>query len=88
MPKGIPIDHAGQRFGRLTVLGRAPGRYSTGAVCWLCRCDCGTEKVVAGQSLRAGLSRSCGCLRRETTAARNRARAAARHCQACETIPG
>jgi hypothetical protein len=35
---------------------------------WLCRCDCGTEKLVLEQSLRLALrserggSRSCGCL--------------------------
>lgn len=35
---------------------------------WLCRCDCGTEKLVLEQSLRRALrsqfggSRSCGCL--------------------------
>ena len=29
---------------------------------YLCRCDCGTEKVVQGNSLRTGRSKSCGCL--------------------------
>jgi len=33
----------------------------------LCRCDCGTEREVLRSSLRAGVSRSCGCLTRETT---------------------
>src|SRR6185437_15391158 len=32
---------------------------------WLCRCDCGTERIVQERSVLAGTSKSCGCLRRE-----------------------
>lgn len=32
---------------------------------WLCRCDCGGEKVVSQNMLAAGKTASCGCLRRE-----------------------
>ena len=32
---------------------------------WLCRCSCGTERLVAEKSLRYGESKSCGCLRKE-----------------------
>jgi len=28
---------------------------------WLCRCDCGTEKVVTGKDLVSGNTKSCGC---------------------------
>ena len=28
---------------------------------WLCRCDCGTERIVSAHSLRNGSSQSCGC---------------------------
>lgn len=31
---------------------------------YLCRCSCGTERVVRGKHLRDGTSKSCGCLRR------------------------
>jgi hypothetical protein len=31
-----------------------------------CRCDCGKETTVLTHSLKKGLTRSCGCLRRET----------------------
>lgn len=55
---------AGQRFDRLVVLERGENS-STGTVRWLCRCDCGTEKVVLAASLRSGVTRSCGCLHRE-----------------------
>lgn len=63
-------DLTGQRFGRLTVIGREPGNYVSpdGFVVitrWRCRCDCGNETVVLRTNLKRGLTRSCGCLRRE-----------------------
>lgn len=30
---------------------------------WRCKCTCGKEKRVSGYTLRAGISKSCGCLR-------------------------
>lgn len=57
----------GTRFGRLVVLEQAPVaiRKNGTARRYLCRCDCGTEKVVDSGALRAGLTQSCGCLHRE-----------------------
>lgn len=52
-------DLAGQRFGRLTVVGRSATIGKN--VRWLCRCDCGSEHVVYGQNLRNGSVKSCGC---------------------------
>lgn len=66
MPK--KIDLTGQRFGRLVVI-REYGR-KNGHVAWLCRCDCGVEKVISGNHLRKGAVSSCGCLRDEKSAAR------------------
>lgn len=60
MPRPI-VNIAGQRFGRLTVL-RLEGQASDRHALWLCRCDCGSEKIIRGHSLRGGQSRSCGCL--------------------------
>lgn len=57
-------DIQGARFGRFTVLARS-GHDNHGHVAWLCRCDCGAEKVVTGISLRKGSTKSCGCLLRE-----------------------
>ena len=34
---------------------------------WLCRCDCGHEKIVNGWSLTRHATNSCGCLRNERT---------------------
>jgi hypothetical protein len=46
---------------------------------YLCRCDCGNEATVRGASLARGNTRSCGCLRREATAAMGKARATHGH---------
>jgi len=49
----------GEVFGRLTVLSpETEYRY-------LCRCECGKKKIIAGSSLRSGNTRSCGCLNTE-----------------------
>ena len=32
---------------------------------WLCRCDCGNEKVILKSSLLNGYTLSCGCYRNE-----------------------
>ena len=51
----------GQRFGKLTVI-----RKDTYGTCakYLCRCDCGQEIVVRGDSLIGGKTVSCGCSKR------------------------
>lgn len=62
MPK--LIDLTGKRFGRLTVIDRAPNRISKCGlpnVRWNCVCDCGNEVTVDGSSLRNGHTQSCGC---------------------------
>jgi len=56
----------GRKFGRWNVLKRAPrGDAKSRSPIWMCRCDCGNYGDVQGGQLRAGLSRSCGCLARE-----------------------
>ena len=62
------IDLTGQRFGRLTVI-RYDHSEHDGAH-WLCKCDCGKEKVAAGYSLRSGKTRSCGCLNSDASRAK------------------
>lgn len=34
----------------------------------LCRCECGTERLVQASDLKSGKSKSCGCLSREVSA--------------------
>ena len=48
----------GRRFGELTVIGRES---SGSRAKFLCRCDCGREIVVRGDSLRSRKTISCGC---------------------------
>lgn len=63
------LDLTGQRFGRLTVVGYSHTNRNRKSV-WNCHCDCGNDCQVAGERL-VRLTRSCGCLIRETTASRN-----------------
>ena len=58
----------GRRFGRLTVLGYSGERGTRHY--WKVRCDCGTERVVYAQSLRGGLTKSCGCAKPVPSAGR------------------
>ena len=59
-------DLSGQRFGRLLALDYAGRIYdNSNSEAWRCQCDCGALTVVLASSLRYGLTRSCGCLRRE-----------------------
>lgn len=57
-------DLVGERFGRWVVTSRVPNPHGR-AVKYLCKCDCGNEKVVFASNLTRGLSTSCGCLHKE-----------------------
>jgi hypothetical protein len=62
---GKLIDLTGLKFGRWTVVALHPKRKCYAEVSfllWCCRCDCGNERLVLGNNLRRGLSKSCGCL--------------------------
>lgn len=54
------IDETGHIYGKWTVLRKAEQRNSCNEVCWVCRCECGNEKIVSGKILRRGNSTSCG----------------------------
>jgi len=41
---------------------------------WLCRCECGKEKIIFGKNLRHNHTKSCGCLRDENIGNRRRLR--------------
>lgn len=55
------IDLTNKKFGKLTVLKRIKIQDEKEPH-WLCKCDCGNEKIVRGQDLRYGNTKSCGCL--------------------------
>lgn len=57
-------DLTGERFGKLTVV-KYCGVINHRAV-FECKCDCGNTKVVQGQLLIRGNTKSCGCLQKET----------------------
>lgn len=56
-------DLTGQNFGKLTVIkymGLHPTRKNSQ---WLCKCECGNEKITTTADLKKGITTSCGCLR-------------------------
>lgn len=55
-------DLTGLKVNMLTVLKLS--RMNGGQRIWLCLCDCGLEKEIYGQTLKAGVAKSCGCLTR------------------------
>lgn len=55
-------DLTGQKFGRLTVIKRAPNKPNDAHAYWLCHCDCGNEVVYRGTNLIQGRAKSCGCI--------------------------
>lgn len=64
----------GMRFGRLTLVERAPDVLRSGGkilAAWRCQCDCGGQATVLFQQLKIGHTASCGCLRREVSRARS-----------------
>lgn len=58
------IDLTNKKYDRLTVIKRIKRNNQQEAI-WLCRCACGKMIETRGSSLRAGLTRSCGCLQKE-----------------------
>jgi len=55
------LDISGNRYGKLVVLNLAYTKSKNSY--WLCKCDCGNEKIVIANSLKKGTTKSCGCLR-------------------------
>lgn len=55
------IDLTGRRFGHLTVVEKTEERTREGKIKWLCKCDCGKEKIISGKNLKSGNTKTCGC---------------------------
>lgn len=65
----------GQVFSRLTVIEpRIVECPSKTQKRWLCRCECGKERVVSRTDLLTGHVKSCGCLQKDTMGARTQAK--------------
>ena len=57
-------DLTGQRFGKLQVIDlheRKISSYGVMTSYWLCRCDCGKEKIASTLDLSSGHTSTCGC---------------------------
>lgn len=58
------IDLTGQKFNRLIPI-KFIGRDKYRNALWLCRCDCGNEKILPGYQVKNGRVKSCGCFKKE-----------------------
>lgn len=58
------VDLTGERYGKLVVLELDHVERSTRY--WKCSCQCGGTAVVREGNLRHGITKSCGCLKKET----------------------
>ena len=58
------LNLKGNRFCRLLVL-RYHSNDKYQRTKWLCQCECGNKKIIAGYTLKAGSAKSCGCLQKE-----------------------
>ncbi|ASU34401.1 hypothetical protein [Mucilaginibacter xinganensis] len=56
-------DIAGKKFGRVTGIKFI--ELQSGQAFWLCKCDCGKEFNTKSTSLIRGITKSCGCFRKE-----------------------
>lgn len=62
-PRGKFYDITGNRYGRLTVVGKGASRSKQTS--WDCTCDCGAAVNVLKHSLVSGATNSCGCFMKE-----------------------
>lgn len=63
---GTDVD--GQKFGQLTVLETL---WDENPVKLRCRCDCGSETIIAKRDVVSGHTQSCGCLHKRRTSESN-----------------
>lgn len=65
-------DLTGRRFGKLLVVRQATPEERAQAAAqrggyYFCQCDCGGTKIVRGNNLMQGYTKSCGCWNRNDT---------------------
>lgn len=56
------MDLLGQKFFKVTVIDKIDNTH------WFCKCDCGNEFIDTTSHLVHGYKKSCGCLKKETSA--------------------
>ena len=56
----------GKKFGRLTVIELSPVQKNNNTY-WRCQCNCGNIKDIKSTNLKSGITKSCGCYKREQT---------------------
>lgn len=66
-------DHTNEKHGRLTVIKFY--KRENNKTYWQCECECGNRLVIPITYLTSGDTKSCGCLRKETSAQRQRKKA-------------
>jgi len=60
MGKALDIN-IGDRFGNLVVVGKTEPKHKERT--YICKCDCGNEKIATSSSLFYGFATSCGCMK-------------------------
>ncbi len=65
----IAPDLMGKAFGKLVVVSKV--KMPDNKTRWLCKCECGKEKIIRTASLLMGDTKSCGCLRDYVTKHKN-----------------
>lgn len=51
----------GKKFNLLTVIEGPIRKTTTRKIFWKCQCDCGNIKIIRGDQLKSGTTKSCGC---------------------------
>ena len=69
---GVPMNYIGTRSGRWLVIGEPKKKMYAHDIGTKCRCDCGTERIVAIRRILNGDTKSCGCAANEAAANKNR----------------
>ena len=72
---GAIRDLSSQRFSKLTVLEidkKETNKHKGRNTYWKCLCDCGNYKSIVSGSLTNGTTKSCGCLKIQSSKDRNK----------------
>ena len=74
------IDYSGQLFGRLKAL-RKDQSLGLAQVHWIFDCSCGNQVSKRIKDVKSGRTSSCGCLRKEMIAEKNKSHGLSKQCK-------